>query len=114
MKRRFRLTSPTEFKRVRRDGKSFAHPLIVLIVMPNMDQSLHIGVAAGRTLGGAVQRNRAKRILRAALQPLLPELTPGWDLILIARRPLLDVAWVDVQEAVRTTLRRARLVKDII
>lgn len=113
MKRRFRLTSPTEFKRVRRDGKSFAHPLIVLIVMPNMDQSLHIGVAAGRTLGSAVQRNRAKRILRAALQPVLSEMTPGWDAILIARRPLLNADWVDVQGAVRATLQRAGLVEPL-
>jgi ribonuclease P protein component len=112
MKRRFRLTSPTEFKRVRRDGKSFAHPLVVLIVIPNMNQDLHIGVAAGRMLGNAVQRNRAKRILRAAIQPYLLEIPPGWDAILIARKPLLKAAWVDVQGAVRNVLQRARLVKD--
>jgi ribonuclease P protein component len=120
--RKFRLTSSTDFKRVRRLGKSYAHPLVVLVTLPgggctpderNLPlQNSHIGVTAGRSLGNAVQRNRAKRVLRAAFQPYLPAVLPGWDLILIARRPLLDSSFQQAQAAVLGLLRRAHLLQE--
>jgi ribonuclease P protein component len=65
VKRLFRLTRPTDFKRVRRLGRSFAHPLVVLVVLRNMTGELHIGITASRTVGGAVQRNRVRRQVKS-------------------------------------------------
>src|SRR3989304_4410522 len=70
-------------KRVRRHGKSYADPLVVLIARRSEASSVHVGVAAGRSVGNAVHRNRAKRLLRAAMRPILPVIAPGWDLMLI-------------------------------
>lgn len=109
MKRRFRLTRSTDFKRVRNDGKSYAHPLVVLIASPSSEDKLRVGVSAGRALGGAVQRNRAKRLLRESIRPCLLTLPAGWDLVLIARNPLLAATFQDVQGAVQGLLRRAGL-----
>lgn len=113
MKRKFRLTRSTDFQRVRRLGKSYAHPLIVLIALPNElgDQS-QIGVAAGRSVGNAVRRNRAKRLLRAAMQPYLSSVRNGWDIVLIARRPLSDVKSQQASNALALLLRRAGLLQD--
>ena len=47
---------------MRQSGKSFGDPLVVLIVAPNELGSVRIAVVAGRSVGGAVLRNRAKRI----------------------------------------------------
>jgi hypothetical protein len=58
VKRRFRLTRSTDFKRVRRIGRSYAHPLVVLIVASNEIQQARIGIVAGKTVGMAVERNR--------------------------------------------------------
>jgi len=110
--RHYRLTRSTDFQRVRRLGKSYAHPLIVLIAAPAMEPTLHFGIAAGRSLGGAVQRNRAKRILRAALQPLIPSLNPGWDVVLLARQPLKDASFLQTQEALISLIERAHLKKN--
>jgi ribonuclease P protein component len=85
VQRKFRLTRSEDFKRVRRSGKSYAHPLVVLIVQNNNQPRVKIGVAAGRTVGTAVYRNRAKRLLREAMRTLLPNIASGLDLILIAR-----------------------------
>ncbi len=112
MNRKFRLTRSTDFKRVRRLGKSYAHPLIVLIALQNGEQSVHFGVAAGRSLGGAVQRNRAKRLIRAALHPLASELSPGWDVILLARQPMALATFQQVQDALRNLVERAHLRKN--
>ena len=85
MQRRFRLSRSEDFKRVRRTGKSYAHPLVVLVTQAcETHDHTRVGVTAGKTTGTAVHRNRAKRLLREAMRPLLPSIASGWDLILIA------------------------------
>jgi ribonuclease P protein component len=113
VKRRFRLTRSSDFQRVRRSGKSYAHPLIVLFVSASEAPGVRVGVAAGRTVGNAVQRNRAKRLLRAAMQNLYPKIVPGFDLVLIARQPLPSAALIQTQEALFTLLSRAGLLSPI-
>lgn len=97
---------------MRREGKSFAHPLVVLVIAPNDLNQVRVGVAAGRSVGKAVQRNRAKRRLREAMRPLLPHLPPGWDLLLIARAPLNAAPFTQVRQAVHILLRRAGLLTE--
>jgi ribonuclease P protein component len=109
VKRNFRLTRSIDFKRVRNAGKSYAHPLIVLVVSPSTENSLKVGVTAGRSVGGAIQRNRAKRLLREAMRLLLPTIRPGWDLILIARQPLSVATFEQVQSTLSQLIRRANL-----
>ena len=109
MKRDFRLTRSTDLKRVRNLGKSYAHPLVVLVISPSAGDALRVAVTAGRAVGGAVQRNRAKRLLREVIRALLPAIHPGWDLVLIARRPLLDVNFQQLQTAVAQLVTRAGL-----
>jgi len=70
---------------------------------------MRVGVAAGRTVGNAVRRNRAKRLLRAAMQRLLPDLAAGSDLLLIARPPLPAATLEETDAALRTLLKRANL-----
>jgi ribonuclease P protein component len=106
--RRFRLTKSNNFKRVRRYGKSHAHPLIVLIALPNQDGITRFGVAAGRTVGNAVQRNHAKRLLRHAIQQVLPIVRPGWDIVLIARRTITEATFQQIVTALANMLGRAK------
>jgi ribonuclease P protein component len=111
VQRKFRLTRSTDFKRVRRTGKSYAHPFVVLVVQASEVPRVRVGVTAGRSVGGAVQRNRAKRLLREAMRPLLPDLLPGWDLILIARPALLhSVTLLEIRQVLTNLLRRAQIV----
>lgn len=109
MQRKFRLTRSEDFKRVRRSGRSYAHPLLVLAAQAGNEGQLHVGVAASRTLGTAVKRNRAKRLLREAIRTLLPMLPTGWDIVLIARPPLVSCTVFEVREALLVLLRRASL-----
>jgi len=97
---------------VRRLGKSFAHPLIVLIALPNGMEQSRFAVSAGRTVGNAVQRNRAKRLIRAVLHPLVPVVNPGWDLLIIARKPIATATFSDTYKALVYLLDRANLVHE--
>ena len=107
MNRKFRLTRSTDFKRVKQTGKSFAHPLLVLIRKPNPDGNLRIGITAGRAVGNAVLRNRAKRRMRASLNSILTKLQPGWDLVFLARKPISNASYLELLAAEKQLLNRA-------
>lgn len=111
MQRRFRLTRSEDFKRVRRSGKSYAHPLVVLIALKNEESQkrVRVGVAAGRTIGTAVTRNRAKRLLREAMRTLIPNVASGLDLILIARPGLASASLHETRQALLNLLQRAQI-----
>jgi ribonuclease P protein component len=109
VQRKFRLTRSEDFKRVRRSGKSYAHPLVVLIVQAHEQPRVKVGVAAGRTVGTAVHRNRAKRLLREAMRTLIPDIASNLDLVLIARPALVSATLEDARHALLNLLQRAKL-----
>ena len=93
--------------RVRRSGQSYAHPLLVLIIEAGKDPISRFAVIAGRSVGKAVQRNRAKRVLRAALQEVIHDIQPGYQAILIARKPILDASFQETSLALKSLLQKA-------
>jgi ribonuclease P protein component len=99
---------------VRRLGKSYAHPFVVLVVHTNELAKVRVAVAAGRAVGGAVERNRAKRVLRAGIQPLLDGIAPGHDLLLIARIGIRGAKSTEAGEALQSLLSRAKLIEKTI
>ena len=98
--------------RVRRTGKTYAHPLVILIASPNELPITRFGVTASKALGSAVMRNRAKRRIRAAIHSYLPNINAGWDVLLIARAPLIDADWLKICEALKDLLMRVKILKD--
>jgi ribonuclease P protein component len=99
-----RLRTTQDVERVRREGKAYPHPLVVVMVagQPEPPGPTRAAVVAGRKVGSAVQRNRAKRLMREALRAL--PITPGHDLVLIARAGLPASTLTQVTEAVSRCL----------
>ena len=69
------LSRNNDFQKVYREGVKHVGRLLVVYLLP-ADENAR-SVVASRKVGGAVQRNRAKRLLREALSKGLPE-QPGW------------------------------------
>ena len=113
MNRKFRLTNTTDFKRVRQSGKSYAHQLLVLVKQSNELVITRVAVSAGRSVGNAVQRNRAKRLIREVTRAIIPSITPGWDLILLARQSIPKATYRQVRVALLSLLQRAKLLDKI-
>ena len=92
--RRRRLSRSGEFDRVYREGSSNATRYLVLYTFPRRgeeESSVRLGVSASRKLGGAVDRNRAKRVLREAFWGLADRLPEGHDFVIVARPDLAEL-----------------------
>jgi len=85
---------------------------MVLGVNPNPFDHNRIAIIAGRSVGGAVQRNLAKRRIRSAYHNLKSEVIQGYDLVMIARKPILDFAYAHLENALNKLLDQAGLLKD--
>lgn len=86
-----RLKKRSEFVIVAKAGERYVTPaFIVQAYQRSLDSSCRMGITASRKIGGAVERNRAKRRLRALIQVIFPSKgCAGRDYVLIAREEIL-------------------------
>ena len=80
---------------------------MVVLLAPG---SGRVGFVAGRRVGGAVFRNRARRILRAAWRELAPRIREGYDVALVARGTIRGAKTQDLVAEVEGLLSRARVI----
>lgn len=99
MNRSLRITSSNDFKRVRRDGKSYAHPLAVVIVAEGQAEHSRVGIITGKSVGNAVQRNRARRRLRAILGGLILNTAKLADIVVIGRTAINTAGYLELKMA---------------
>jgi ribonuclease P protein component len=115
---RRRLSRSAEFDRVYREGRSHASRHLILYSFPRDGDGdePRLGVSVGRKVGGAVERNHVKRLLREAFWALSDELPDGHDFVVVARRDAGELARRDgergIELALRELLRDAGLVQE--
>lgn len=98
-----------DFRRAYRIGKSLVCPYAVVYYMKNRSGKIRLGITAGKKIGNAVSRNRAKRVITAAFRECLPEISQGFDFVIVARTRILTVKSTAVAFAVMKLLRSAGL-----
>jgi ribonuclease P protein component len=110
-RRRRRLSRSGEFERVYREGSSHASRHLVVYAFPRGDDdgTPRLGVSVGRKLGGAVERNRVKRLLREAFWATAGELDDGHDFVIVARPAAGELADREGERGVEAALRAVLL-----
>lgn len=81
---------------------------VVLFLAPGSGES---AVVATRRVGGAVERNRARRILRAAWREVSPQVGNDNDVVLVAREAIVDAKTQDLVADMTELLRRGEVVR---
>jgi ribonuclease P protein component len=107
MQQRYRLRRAQDFARLRREGRVFHHHWMRLSLTPNGLTFNRYGFITSKQLGNAVTRNRVRRLMREAIRHLQPRLRPGFDIVLIARRPVIGQPFDAVQRIVEDLIHRA-------
>ena len=103
------ITKNKEFTRVYSRGKSYVHPHLVLYVAKNRLGYTRVGLTATKKVGHAVQRNRARRVMRAALSEHLSQNIGGYDIILVARGRTPSLKSTQVSKTLAALMKKAGL-----
>lgn len=101
------LTENHVFRRLYNKGKSFVSPVLVTYIAKNRYNETRIGITTGKKIGMAVQRSRARRVIRAAYSAVQPQMPVGYDVVFVARSRTCRVKMQEVELAMRAHLRKA-------
>jgi ribonuclease P protein component len=100
------ISKPEDFAALQGSGTARSHSLLAMRARRTDLEETRFGLSTGRTLGGAVVRNRVRRRLREALRVMAPSFQPGWDVLIIARPPLITADREALTSALQDILRR--------
>jgi len=93
------LTGSEQYAFVFKKGRSWADDLIIVKAAPNSLELSRWGISVSRHVGGAVVRNRVKRLFREILRQT--ELEPGWDIVFIGRPAVATTSYQLLENSVK-------------
>lgn len=109
-----RLAKKTDIDRTWKKGRSFATPIFSLKVAKNELPVSRFAVVVGlKASKRAVVRNTAKRRVREAVRALLPQIAPGYDVLILGRQKLTQATFAEVSATLRFALEKTGLVRRV-
>ena len=107
------LKQNSDFRRAYGRGKSFSDPALVTYVLRNNRAGVcRMGITTSKKIGNAVERNRSRRIIRAAFRELTPTVKGGYDFVFVARSRTKHLKSTDIQKIMLHQLNKAGVIKE--
>jgi len=106
-----KLSTRADYGRVYREGRRYVGSNVVLYVRQT-DAPLRLGVTAGRKLGGAVRRNRAKRRVREAFRRVRNRLSGRGDIVVVARSGVIGAAFTEILAEIEMLCLAGQLMRE--
>lgn len=107
-----KLKENYEFRRAYARGKSCVTPFFAVYIFKNRRGGVRLGITAGKKIGGAVNRNRAKRVITAAFYECLPQISDGYDFVIVARTRILEIKSTVAAAALKKQLCAAGVISE--
>ena len=105
MQKQYRLKRRSAFSYVYRKGeKSSARNLLLLFTK---SRSVKIGISVSKKVGGAVVRNRVKRLIREGINNIFPQIKGGYTYVIVAKSTAGECDYYAICEDVKTIFERA-------
>lgn len=111
MEKTERLRKNEEFRRVFKLGKAFVGDKIVVYISENGLSHNRVGITVSRKLGGAVERNQLKRIVREAWRACEGEFRKGFDLVLVPRMKAKTASFLEISKELQQLLEKCNVIE---
>ena len=112
MKRTVTIKNNCDFRRLYARGKSFQSPALVSYVMKNRAGICRVGITTSKKIGNAVERNRARRVIRAAYSMLEDKICGNYDIVFVARTKTIFIKSNDLADVMLTHLKKAGVINE--
>lgn len=99
-----------DFKRLYYRGKYVACHNVVIYAQKNRLGRTRIGLTCGKSVGGAVLRNRAKRLMRESFRILSPRICDSFDIVIVARSKIADKKCGEVLRDVKYAFKKLGII----
>ena len=107
------ITDNCDFRRAYARGKVYTNPALVTYVIKNRAGICRIGITASKKIGNAVQRNRARRVIRAAYLAIPETVSGGYDIVFVARTRTVRKKSTELTPVIEKHLRSAGVIQSV-
>ena len=105
------LNCNSDFRRLYNRGKAVTDPALVIYYSKNRAGICRIGITTSKKIGNAVQRNRSRRVIKEAVRNVCPELSPCYDIVMVARSKTKYLKSTRMEDVMRKVFRQEGMLK---
>lgn len=106
-----KIKKNTDFRLVYKHGTFQVNQSCVIYKMPVAKQPTKIGFVTGKKVGCAVERNRARRLMKEVYRLHQHEIREGYSIVIVARKPMKDYTYQEAEKQIMKLLKRSNLLK---
>ncbi len=106
------LNKNGDFRRLYHRGTTVADPALVIYYMKNHAGICRIGITTGKKIGNAVERNRSRRIIKAAFNDLIAFVPPCYDFVFVARSRTKYKKSTEIKVIMESAFKKAKIIGD--